>query len=93
MAEVEAAIGADGGEEVSRGQYFDPVAVGALIVAIAQFGYQVYTDRRSQGQKPTRESIAQAIRVERRKHSDLTGDETEVIEIVARQIIERSDDE
>jgi hypothetical protein len=53
-AAVEAAIHADGGhqEQEPTGQYTDPVALGALIVAIAQFGYQVYTDRKGKGQQP-----------------------------------------
>ncbi|HEX3963611.1 MAG TPA: hypothetical protein VHZ03_44400 [Trebonia sp.] len=96
-AYVEATIHADGEhqgqEQKTPGQYVDPIALGALIVAIAQFGYQVYTDRKNKEQKPTREAIAQAIRIERRKHSDLTGgEETEVIDIVSAKIIERGED-
>jgi hypothetical protein len=95
-ADVEAAIRATGGhqaqEQNAPGQYIDPIALGALIVAIAQFSYQVYTDRKSKGQQPTRDAIAQAIRIERRKHSDLTGEETEVIDIVSAKIIEHGDD-
>jgi hypothetical protein len=94
-AAVEAAIHADGGhqEQKTPGQYIDPIALGALIVAIAQFGYQVYTDRKDRGQQPTREAIAQAIRIERRKHSELTGEETEVIDIVSAKVIEHGDDQ
>jgi uncharacterized membrane protein YebE (DUF533 family) len=93
-AAVEAAIHADSGrhEQKTAGQYIDPIAVGALIVAIAQFGYQVYTDRKNKGQQPTREAIAQAIRIERREHSELTGEETEIIEIISAKIIEHADD-
>lgn len=93
MAEAEAAIHAGGeqqaGERSAPDQYFDPVALGALIVAIAQFGYQIYTDRKNKGQHPTREAIAQAIRIERRKHGDLTGEQAEVIDIVSAKIVER----
>jgi hypothetical protein len=95
-AEAEAAIHAGGQqarERTAPDQYFDPVALGALIVAIAQFGYQVYSDRKGKGQQPTREAIAQAIRIERRKHSDLTGEEAEVIDIVSAKIIESGDSE
>ena len=91
-AAVEAAIHADGDQEQKApGQYIDPVALGALIVAIAQFAYQVYTDRKKKGQEPTRESVAQATRIERRKHSDLTGEETEIIDIISAKIVERGD--
>ena len=94
-AAVEAAIHADGGhqEQKTPSQYIDPIALGALIVAIAQFGYQVYTDRKDRGQQPPREAIAQAIRIERRKHSELTGEETEVIDIVSAKVIEHGDDQ
>jgi hypothetical protein len=94
-AAVEAAIHADSGHEEQKtpGQYIDPIALGALIVAIAQFGYQVYTDRKNKGQQPTREAIAQAIRIERREHGQLTGEETEIIEIISAKIIEHADDQ
>jgi hypothetical protein len=94
-AAVEAAIQANGGREKHKtpDQYIDPIAVGALIVAIAQFGYQVYTDRKKRGQNPTREGIAQAIRIERRKRSELTGEEIEIIEIISAKLIEQADDQ
>jgi hypothetical protein len=93
-ADVEVVIHADGEhqEQKAPGQYLDPVALGALIVSIAQFGYQVYTDRKNKGQQPTCEAIAQAIRIERRKHSDLTGEETEIIDIISAKIIEHGGD-
>lgn len=94
-AAVEAAIQANGGrgKQKTPDQYIDPIAVGALIVAIAQFGYQVYTDRKKRGQNPTREGIAQAIRIERRKRSELTGEEIEIIEIISAKLIEQADDQ
>lgn len=96
-ADVEAAIHADGGpqtgEPTAPDQYFDPIALGAFIVALAQFGYQVYSDHKKKGQQPTREVIARALRIERRKHSDLSGKEAEVIDIMSAKIIERGDAE
>jgi hypothetical protein len=92
-AEVEAAIyanGADPAEERKADQYFDPVALGALIVSITQFGYQVYKDQKKKGHRSTRDDIAQAIRIERRKRTDLTGEEIELIDIVSAKIIERA---
>jgi hypothetical protein len=63
-ADVGARIYADGGPagQTVPDQYVDPIALGAVIVAIAQSGYQVYTDRKKNGQQPAREEIAQAIR-------------------------------
>jgi hypothetical protein len=91
-AEVETAIYANGadpaGERKAPDQYFDPVALGALIVSIAQFGYQVYKDQKKKGHRSTRDDIAQAIRIQRRKRTDLTGEEIELIEIVSAKIIE-----
>jgi hypothetical protein len=96
VTDTEAAIHADG-DQYAHGQeppaqYLDPVALGALIVSITQFGHQVYTDRKSKGQQPTREQVAQVIRIERRKHSDVTGDEAEVIDIISAKIIEYGHD-
>lgn len=51
-----------------------------------------YLDRKSKGQQPTREQVAQVIRIERRKHSDVTGDEAEVIDIISAKIIEYGHD-
>jgi hypothetical protein len=94
-ADVEAAIHASYGHQAQRhkapDQYLDPIALGALIVVIAQLGYQVYSDRKKSGQPPTREEIAQAIRIERRRHGDLSAEEDEVIVIVSAKIIERGD--
>jgi len=92
-ADTEAAIHADSEqraqEQKASGQYLDPVALGALIVAIGQVGYQVYTERKSKGQHPTRETIAQAIPIERRRHGDLSGEEAaEIIDISSAKIIE-----
>ena len=80
--EVENALEGNGGHP---GQYLDPLALGALIVAITQFGYQVYSDRAKSGSRPTRETLTQALRIERR---DPTGAEQEIIEVVSTKIIE-----
>jgi hypothetical protein len=79
-------------EEGTPGQYLDPVALGALIVAITQFGYQVYKDRKKNGQRPTREEIAQVMRI-KRCSTGLSGGEAEVIDIVSAKIIEHGDGE
>lgn len=94
VADVEAAIYA--GDEPqgppAPAQYLDPVAIGAVIVSVAQFGYQIYCDRKKDGRQPTREEIARGIRIERRRHSDLPGEEIEIINIVSAKIIEHGDE-
>lgn len=90
-AEVEAALYAPG-EPGPPQQYFDPVAIGALILAVAQFAYQVYSDRKKKGEKPTRDTVARAVRVEWRKETDLSAGAEKVIEIVSAEIVQRGDD-
>jgi hypothetical protein len=96
-AEVETRIYNDGRqqapERAAPDRYIDPIALSALIVAVAQLGYQVYSDQRKKGHQPDRDAIAQPIRIERRKHGDLTEEEAEVIDIVSAKIIECGDDE
>src|SRR5438270_2798420 len=38
-------------------QYLDPVSLAALLVAAAQFGWQVYQDHRKETAKPSREVV------------------------------------
>lgn len=91
-AEVEAAIHA-GGEAETPDQYFDVVAVGGLVVAIATLAWQVYTDRKKKGSAPRREVLATAVRVERSRDRDLSGAEKEIIELVAVRVTEQDDGE
>lgn len=90
QAEVEAALYSTGASGPPS-QYFDPVAVGSLIVSIAALAWQVYNDRKKQGEKPTKTTMASVLRVERRKHADLTATEETVIEIVSAEITKLSD--
>lgn len=90
--DVENAISMGDGRRPGE-QYFDPVALGALIVAIAQFGYQVYSDQRKKGQRPTREAITESVRIEHHRGGDLTAEETAVIEIVVTKMIEYAEGE
>lgn len=96
-ADVETAIYEDGRHQVAErtppDQFVDPIALGALIVSITQLGYQIYSDHKKKGQPPTREVIARVIRIERRKHGDLTAEEAEIIDMVSGIIIERGDNE
>ena len=87
-AEVEAVLhGAD--SRKSSNQFIDPVAVGGLIVAIAQLAYQIYSDHKKKGEKPAKDVVERRVRVERRREVDLTAAEEKIIEIVSAEIIER----
>jgi uncharacterized membrane protein YebE (DUF533 family) len=60
--DVEEALYADGQGNPDR--YFDPVAIASLIVAAAQFAYQVYTDQKKKhGTKPSHEVVARQTRI------------------------------
>jgi hypothetical protein len=67
--------------------------IGSLIVAAAQFAYQIYSEHKKNGEKASKESLARTIRVEWRKETDLTTGAEKVIEIVTAEIVERSDEE
>lgn len=68
-------------------QYLDPISLGILIVAIATLAYQIYSDRKKNGGKPTRDNVTQEVQEERRKDGELTGVEEKIIAIVSAQII------
>src|SRR5215472_4453296 len=85
--EVEAALNNAG--EAEPPQFFDPVAVGGLIVSMAALGWQVYRDLK----KPSREALATRLRVEWRKEHHLTADAEKVIEVVSAEIVESAPDE
>jgi hypothetical protein len=91
-ADVEAAL-YSAGESRPPSQFFDPVALGSLIVAAAALAYQVYRDRKKDGEKPSKETVARAVRIERRRYSDLTAAEEKVIEIVSAEVVTLEDDE
>jgi len=89
-AGVEAALYSTG-ESKPPSQYFDPVAVGSLIVSIATLAWQIYSDRKKQGEKPTKDTMARVLRLERSKSIDLTAAEENIIEMVSAEIIKLSD--
>jgi hypothetical protein len=88
--DVEAAL--YGGEAAPPEQYLDLVALGGLIVAVAQFAYQVYCDHKKDGRKPDREQVTRAVRIERRKYTDLTRAEEQIIEIVTTEVIKAAEE-
>ena len=87
--DVEAALYSD--ESEAPKQYVDPVALAGLIVAIAQFAYQVYKDRQKDGSKPDKGQVVRAVRIERCKYADVTRAEEEIIEVVTAEVIKAAD--
>jgi hypothetical protein len=74
------------------GRFVDPVALASLIVSTAGLAWQIYSDKKKEGEKPTRETLARIVRIRRRESSDLTGAEEKIIEVVAAEIIKAGDD-
>jgi hypothetical protein len=74
-------------------QFTDPVALGSLIVSIATLAWQVYCDKKKEGDKPTRDMLTRILRLRRQQSSDLSGAEKKIIEIVAEEIIKAAGDE
>jgi hypothetical protein len=62
-ADVEAAL-ANRDTPASRDQFFEPIALGSLIVSIAALTWNIYKDRKSQGANPPTEVIVRAVRIE-----------------------------
>src|SRR3954466_4649555 len=63
VPDVEAALYAAGSERRPE-QYLDPISLAALIVAAAQFGWQLYQDHKKEAATPSREVVERRIRVE-----------------------------
>jgi hypothetical protein len=67
--DVEAALYTRGLEQ-RPDQYFDPVALGALIVSIATLAWTIYTDLKKKTPAPAPEVVARTVRVELSSRSD-----------------------
>jgi hypothetical protein len=89
VSAVERALGART-SSAQPSQYFDPISLGALIVSIASFAWQVYSDRKSRGESLTHESVARSIRV---RIADAGGDVDEatsrVIDLVVTETLNK----
>ncbi|MEM6683202.1 MAG: hypothetical protein AAF607_13270 [Pseudomonadota bacterium] len=86
---VEAALAAPGGSgQVPRA--YDAgttIALGALLVSIAQFAWTIYTDLRKQTAKPDREVLARRIRLRLEQSSQSGGEHTHhMVEAVVEEI-------
>jgi hypothetical protein len=83
---------ADG--EARPPRYVDPVAVAGLVVALAQLGYQVYTDQKKKhGRKPSHESLAREIRVRQWETGEVPKPQLRVLDVVIREVIKAADAE
>jgi hypothetical protein len=89
-ADVEAAL-RSAGEPGPPPQFSDPVALGALIVAIAQLAYQIYSDRKGRGEKPSTDTLSRTVRVEYRREHELTANGEKIIEAISKEITTRGD--
>jgi len=72
VGDVEAALACS----TRPGQFVDPVSVGALVVAVAQFAWQVYQDRKKDGVAPSREVLTRAVRLRLRDSEHAPGPRT-----------------
>lgn len=76
-----------GGEAGPPDQYLDPVAVAGLIVAVAQFAYLIYAQHKKDGCRPEAKQVVRAVHIERRKYTELTRAEEQIIEIVTIAVV------
>lgn len=90
--DVEAALHSREGTP-QPGRFVDPVALASLIVSIAGLAWQIYSDKKKEGEKPNRDTLARIVRIRRRESSDLTGAEEKIIEVVAAEIIKAAGDD
>jgi hypothetical protein len=86
IADLEAALHARGAEP-ARDRYVDPIALGALIVSVAQLAWTVYSDRRRHGPEPASEVLARAVRVELQQSTSVT---TEIRDRVIVVVVEET---
>jgi hypothetical protein len=88
--EVEAALAA--GADGPRGQYVDPISLGALIVSIATLAWQVYTDLKDRNGEPSKEVVARRVRIQLRDSEDTpTPDDQKVIDIIVDETIKEGE--
>ncbi len=86
-AQVEAALHAR-----NTNQYFDPVALGSLIVSTATLAWTVYKDLRNKTPKPARETIAEQVRTELPTDPTPPADLDKIIEVIVDEIIKDAED-
>ena len=90
--EVEAVLHARPGA-AAPGRFVDPVALAGLIVSTASLAWQIYSDKKKEGEEQTPDTLRRMVLIRRREITDLTGTEEKIIEVVAAEIIKAADDE
>jgi hypothetical protein len=88
LVEVEAALAA--GPNARKDQYVDPISMGALIVSVATLAWQVYTDLKAKGGKPSKEVVARKVRIQLAE-ADRTpaADDPTIIDIVIDETLQQ----
>jgi hypothetical protein len=86
-AGVEAALYAQ--EDGVRHEY-DPVAIGALIVSIAQLAWTIYSDHRTKAPDAPPEHLELVLRNEIRREVELTPSSARITDVVVKEVIDRS---
>lgn len=74
-------------------EQYDLVAIGALIVAIAQFAYSVYSDHRKKSPDASRGVTEHVLRTEISREFEMTATNARITDVVVRQILNRTIDQ
>jgi uncharacterized membrane protein YebE (DUF533 family) len=92
--DVEMALYTNGRDDARPVQYADPIAVAGLIVAAAQFAYQIYTDQQKRHRaKPTHETVARQTRIRLQESGDATKTHQLIVDAVVTEVLRAADDE
>lgn len=92
MPDVEAALHTAGPERRPE-QCLDPRSLATLIVAAAQFGWQLYQDHKKDGANPSREALERRTRVELPERTDISPDDrNRVISVITEEISRQADE-
>jgi hypothetical protein len=84
--EVELALDNEGPR--SRGQYFDPISLGSLIVAVATLAWTIYADMKGKGTVPKPDHIARRVQLQVRVPHGVSPDHANtVIEVVVDEVL------
>jgi hypothetical protein len=69
--DVEAALHSREGT-AEPGRFVDPVGLAGLVVSIAGLAWQIYSDKKKEGGKPTRDMLVTTVRIRYRHSGELT---------------------
>jgi hypothetical protein len=90
--EVEAALAARAGEQ-RPDRFFDPVALGGLIVSVATLAWTIYVNLRDRGigQEPDADSFSRQVRIKLRERDEILPSGTDrITEVVVTEIIRQA---